>query len=82
MNWSQAIVTFFSLWWLVWLMVLPFGVKQEENPDPLHDKGAPQRPNFRAKIIITTLLSAALTLAIMYTLNAGWLRLDIDDPNL
>lgn len=81
MTWMQALIVFFTLWWIVFLAALPFGVKRLENPAPLHDPGAPEKPHFMPKIIITTLLSAALTLAMMVALNEGWIRLESDAPH-
>lgn len=80
MTWPQAVITFFCVWWLVWMAVLPFGVKRVENPPPLHDPGAPEHPHFLPKFIITTLLAVALTFAMMKLLEAGWIRLETNDP--
>lgn len=82
MNWTQAIIVFFCLWWVVWLAVLPIGVKRVENPEPLHDPGAPEHPHFLPKFIASTVLAALLTFAIMQVVDSGWINLDVDDPNL
>lgn len=76
MTWTQAIITYFCLWWVVWLAVLPFGVRRIENPDPLHDPGAPANTRLWPKFLITTLLAAVLTFGTMEALNAGWVRLN------
>ena len=76
MNRTQAINTFICVWWVVWLAVLPFGVKQVENPEPLHDPGAPERGHFLIKFIVTTILASVLTFGMMALLETGWIRLD------
>lgn len=81
MTLAQAVIVYFCLWWLVWLAALPVGVKRVENPPPLHDPGAPEKPYFLPKFIATTVLAALLTAAIMYAVTSGWLKLDVDDPN-
>lgn len=64
MTLSQAIIAFFTVWWLVLFAVLPFGVKRVENPDPMHDAGAPEKANIGRKVFVTTIIALALTYAI------------------
>ncbi|HBN48352.1 MAG TPA: DUF1467 domain-containing protein, partial [Thalassospira sp.] len=62
MNWFSAILVYIVIWWLVLFMVLPFGVKREENVQPGHDSGAPQKPHMWKKVLATSLISAILWL--------------------
>lgn len=61
MNIPQFIVVFVMLWWVVFFMVLPFGVNRATNPDKGHDTGAPEKTYLRRKILITTLIALLLT---------------------
>lgn len=79
MSATQAVITYFCLWWVVWIAALPFGVKAVENPPEFHDPGAPEKPHLLPKFIATTLLSLALTLGIMWALNSGLLSLHVDE---
>ena len=50
-----GLLVFIVLWWLVFLMALPWGVKAA--PDPSvdgHDAGAPARPRVMLKAVVTT----------------------------
>lgn len=63
---------YFILWWLTFFAVLPFGVKtQDENDDVTLGtvSSAPSRPMILKKMLITTLVSAAI-LAVLYWLVA------------
>lgn len=54
----SLIVVFTIVWWLVIFMVLPIGLNSEVN-----EQGAPLKPNLKKKMLITTMIAAALTLA-------------------
>jgi predicted secreted protein len=55
-----GIVVYVILWWLVFFMVLPFGVQRNETPEEGHDPGAPKRALIGRKMLITTAVAAAL----------------------
>ena len=55
------LVVFVVVWWLVFLMALPFGVPQPEEVEPGHDPGAPENPRVMLKALIATAIAAALT---------------------
>jgi predicted secreted protein len=65
MNIVSAIVIYLVLWWLVLFMVLPWGIRRTEAPEPGHDPGAPARPMLWRKVAITTLI-ATILFAIIY----------------
>jgi predicted secreted protein len=71
MGWTSISAIFFIVWWMVLFMVLPFGVKREENPEPGHATGAPVKPMLVRKAIITTILAAVVTAIVVAMLNAG-----------
>jgi predicted secreted protein len=64
MTWTSAIVVYVILWWLVFFMALPIGVKPPhevgEVADPGHEAGAPTRPHIWKKVIATTVIAAVL----------------------
>lgn len=57
-----ALAIYFLIWWVTLFAVLPFGVRQQEDDDRLsgNDPGAPVMPHILAKLIWTTLVSAAI----------------------
>lgn len=62
MTWTSAIVTYVILWWLIFFMALPFGVKPPheagEATETGNDRGAPVRPHLWKKALATTLIAA------------------------
>jgi len=64
MTWVNAIVVFICVWWVVLFMVLPWGVRPLEKPEPGQEQGAPERPMMWRKALITTLISIVVWLAI------------------
>lgn len=63
MSISLALATYFICWWLALFMVLPWGVRtQEEEGDivPGSTESAPHNPMLFKKLIATTLLGGVL----------------------
>ena len=44
MDFVSGVVVYLLLWWWVFLMSLPFGVRIEDNPEAGHATSAPARP--------------------------------------
>ena len=61
MSWFGALVVFTVVWWLVFFVTLPFGVRRIENPEQGHDAGAPEKPRLLIKAGITTAIAGAVT---------------------
>ena len=74
MNWFSAILVYIVIWWLVLFMVLPFGVKREENVQPGHDSCAPQKPHMWKKVLATSLISAILWLVAYFVITSGMIE--------
>ncbi len=55
------LVVFTIVWWLVFFMALPFGVKVPDEPEPGHAPSAPDKPRVALKAAITTVIAVALT---------------------
>ena len=71
MNPVTGILIYAVIWWLVLFMVLPFGVRtvREEG----EATSAPAKPRIFTKMVITTLISAALMGLIIVASEVGWL---------
>jgi predicted secreted protein len=59
------LVVFVIVWWLVFFMTLPFGVKHPGNVEPGHAPSAPDRPRLVIKVAIASAIAAALTGAVV-----------------
>ena len=58
-----AAALYFILWWLVLFVVLPIGVRTQEeagNIVPGSVPSAPLNPNLKARLVITTIVSGML----------------------
>lgn len=61
MGWATWAAIYFTVWWTVLFMVLPFGRKQEGDVQEVgYLPGTPARPLIVKKFIWTTILSAIL----------------------
>ncbi len=60
MNWFTGIMVYVILWWLVWFVMLPIGVKVPDEVGKGHAASAPANPNLGIKAAATTLISGAL----------------------
>lgn len=70
MNAFSLILVYGMVWWIVFLMVLPWAVRSPHTPETGHDPGAPEHPFLGRKIITTTGISALIL--IMITLLLPW----------
>jgi|TARA_B100000287_G_scaffold429001_1_gene481443 predicted secreted protein len=62
-------VIYLILWWLIFFITLPFGVKKEINVKFGNDPGAPINANIKKKVIVTTFVTFFLTLIIILLKN-------------
>jgi predicted secreted protein len=79
MNIGLAIAIYFLLWWIVLFVVLPWGVRRQDEREevvPGSDPGAPARPLLLKKAVATTLISAAIFAAGFAIWKSGIVALD------
>ena len=70
MSIGAIIVVFVIMWWVVFFMALPIGIKAGEAKDG-NFNGAPVNPNIKIKAVVTTLITAVLT-AVYYWADANF----------
>jgi predicted secreted protein len=73
MNWVFGFVVYALIWWLTLFIVLPFGVRRDENPAAGHDPGAPAHPHLWAKVAVTTAIATVLWLIAVWLIKSPWL---------
>ena len=71
----SAIVVYIIVWWMLWFMVLPWGVRAPERVEPGHADSAPERPMLRRKVWITTALAALVWALFWVIYETGWIQL-------
>lgn len=60
MDLVSGVVVYVLLWWWVFFMTLPFGVRPPENPELGHATSAPSHPYLWRKALAATVLAAIL----------------------
>ena len=71
---ESALAIFLVVWWLVFLMALPFGAEPEKEPVPGNEPGAPARPRLLAKVLVTTAVSLLVTWGVAWLLASGYVE--------
>ena len=77
MDFVSGVVVYLLLWWWVFLMSLPFGVRTEANPEAGHAPSTPARPMLWRKMGITTAIAAVLTTVIHLIISSEIITLGI-----
>ncbi len=60
MNWFTGVMVYVILWWLVWFVMLPIGVKVPDEVEKGHAASAPSNPNLGVKFAATTLIAGVV----------------------
>jgi predicted secreted protein len=80
MSWGLTLAIFFVVWWIIFLITLPFGVKTSpetvESLVPGQAPSAPAQPKLRQKIIWATLITLVITLIAWLNAYYGWISFD------
>lgn len=71
MTWYQTAIVFAVSWWLILFMVLPWGVRPQDEPVPGSERGAPAQPHLLVKFAVTTVLAALATWGIAVVISSG-----------
>jgi predicted secreted protein len=71
MNWVQGVVAYVIIWWLVIFAVLPVGVQPTEKGEQGYAAGAPRNPRLGLKALATTVIAAAIWLAVYLLIRAN-----------
>jgi predicted secreted protein len=79
MTWFTGALVFVVIWWCVFFLVLPFGLRTPDEaaiePEPGHATSAPLNPRLGLKFAITTAISAVLWGVYYYVADSGMLDL-------
>ena len=71
MDWVSGIVVYILLWWWVFLMALPFGVRPVAEPGRGHVPSAPARPLLWRKALATSAVALVLWLGVAWLVDSG-----------
>ncbi len=66
MGWATGVMVYFVIWWTVLFAVLPLGVRRVANPGRGEEHGAPEKPDLKRKVVITTIVAAVVWIAFYF----------------
>ena len=72
----SGVVVYILLWWWVFLMTLPFGVKSPETIETGHATSAPERPLIWRNVGVATIIAAILFSIVFMVIDSGIISLD------
>lgn len=79
MTWFTGIVVYALVWWTVLFAVLPLWTNPVTDPDEkTHFRGAPERPLLLRKVLVTTLVSALIWLAIWAVIESDLISFRVE----
>lgn len=74
MGWFTGLVVYFLIWWVVLFAVLPFGTRPVADADPNSGfRGVPQHPHMWRKVMITTIVAAAVWCAAYWLISSPYI---------
>ena len=76
MSFVSGVVVYILLWWWVFLMTLPFGVKAPDAIETGHATSAPAKPMLWRKAGVTTVIAAVLFALVYWVIVSQFIRLD------
>ena len=76
MSFVSGLVVYILLWWWVFLMTLPFGVKAPDAIEIGHATSAPAKPLLWRKAAVTTVIAAVLFALVNWVIVSEFIRLD------
>ena len=68
-------LVFVIIWWVIWFVALPIGVRAPEKVEPGHTASAPEKPKLWVKAAIVTPIAMVLTGLVLYLIESGVLEL-------
>ena len=77
MSFVSGLVVYILLWWWVFLMTLPFGVKAPDAVEIGHATSTPVKPMLWRKAGATTAIAAVLFALVYWVIASKFISLDI-----
>tara|TARA_Y100000588_G_scaffold14547_1_gene15583 strand:- start:364 stop:603 length:240 start_codon:yes stop_codon:yes gene_type:complete len=75
MGWVGTGITFIISWWMVFFMVLPWGVRRQDDPELGHEAGAPENPRLWLKVAVTTGIAVVISALAWVAVDLGWISI-------
>ena len=65
----KIIIIFVIVWWVLFFMALPFGIKKPVSSISGQDSGAPEKPKLWLKFFVVSIISLILTIIINFIIR-------------
>jgi len=65
----ESFVIYVVIWWVLFFIFLPIGIKRSSSFVPGQDSGAPEKTYLWKKILIVSFITLVLTYIIIYLIN-------------
>ena len=75
MDFVSGVVVYILLWWWVFLMSLPFGIKTPDIVETGHATSAPEKPMLRRKVTISSAIASVLFVIVYWIIDSGFISL-------
>ena len=75
MDFVSGLVVFILLWWWVFFMSLPFGIKIPHVVETGHATSAPEKPGLWFKAMISTVVALVLFVIVYLIIDTGLISL-------
>ena len=75
MDFVSGLVVYILLWWWVFFMSLPFGIKTPDVVEIGHATSAPEKPMLLRKVIISTTIASVLFAIIYWVIDSDFISL-------
>ena len=69
MSLFEYFIIYVVIWWILFFISLPLGVKKSENLLPGQDSGAPEKTYLRKKFIIVSIITLIFTYIVSMVLK-------------
>ena len=69
MSLFEGFVVYVVIWWILFFIFLPIGIKRSNTLIPGQDSGAPEKTFLWKKIFIVSFISLILTFIIIYLID-------------
>ena len=69
MSYFEWFVIYIVIWWVLFFIFLPIGIRKSNTKVLGQDSGAPEKPYLWKKFIVVSILALLLTLIIVYVIN-------------
>jgi predicted secreted protein len=72
----SGFTVYVCIWWTLWFMLLPWGVRPQKNRIPGTDTGAPERGHLVLKCVLTSVLALGVWALVAWAISSNFYSFD------